>query len=165
MRTHSLKNVQKIPISLEKAWDFFSYADNLEIITPTDIDFKILTELKRVRVFEGQVIEYKIKLFPGLSFLWRTEITQVEEQKCFTDIQLKGPYKMWRHEHYFKSIDGGMEMTDMIHYKNPLGILGYLANWLFVKRKLKKIFEFRFKKVEELFGKWPSGQEYFGVIN
>jgi len=164
MRTHSLKTNQKIPVSLQQAWDYFSHPENLQAITPTDIDFKILTDLKGVKMFEGQIIEYKIKPLPGVSFFWRTEITQVEDQKCFTDVQLKGPYKTWRHEHYFKAIDGGVEMTDMVHYKNPLGILGNLANWLFVKRKLKKIFEFRFNKVEELFGQWPGGQEYIVLI-
>jgi ligand-binding SRPBCC domain-containing protein len=47
-------------------------------------------------------------------------------------------------------------MTDIVHYKIPLGLLGRLANTLFVARQLRQIFDYRFKKVEELFGVWPS---------
>jgi ligand-binding SRPBCC domain-containing protein len=65
---------------------------------------------------------------------------------------------MWQHQHHFKTIEGGVEMTDIVSYQNPLWLLGELANVLFIKRKLRSIFEFRFRKMEELFGKWPGGQ-------
>jgi ligand-binding SRPBCC domain-containing protein len=58
---------------------------------------------------------------------------------------------MWHHQHHFKEVEGGVEMTDLIHYKAPLGILGDIANDLFIKRQLEGIFEFRKKKVEEIF--------------
>jgi ligand-binding SRPBCC domain-containing protein len=85
-----------------------------------------------------------------------TEITQVKEMVYFVDEQRFGPYKMWQHQHHFKAIEGGVEMTDIVHYKNPLWIFGKIANRLFVKKKLKQIFEFRYKKVEELLGTWPN---------
>jgi ligand-binding SRPBCC domain-containing protein len=93
-----------------------------------------------------------------------TEITEVEEQKFFIDKQRKGPYAIWHHEHYFKETEGGVEMIDIVHYKNPLGFIGEIANSLFVKRQLKRIFEYRFQKVEEIFGKW-EGQECVMEIN
>jgi ligand-binding SRPBCC domain-containing protein len=80
----------------------------------------------------------------------------VQEHLFFVDEQRFGPYRLWHHQHLFRKIDGGVEMTDIVHYKNPLWFLGDLANWLFVKKKLRHIFDYRFKKVEELFGKWPS---------
>jgi ligand-binding SRPBCC domain-containing protein len=70
------------------------------------------------------------------------------------DEQRKGPYSLWHHQHHFKAIEGGVEMTDIVHYKNPLGILGRMANVLLVKKKLEHIFDYRVKKVEERFGKW-----------
>ncbi len=81
-----------------------------------------------------------------------TEITHVEEKKFFIDDQRYGPYSMWHHQHHFKETEKGVEMTDIIHYKLPLGFLGDIANTLFVKDQLEKIFDFRFKKAEELFG-------------
>jgi ligand-binding SRPBCC domain-containing protein len=163
MLTHSIKAVQKIPVSLQQAWDFFSDPSNLQAITPEDVDFKTITDLQGVKMHEGQIIEYKIKPLLGISFYWMTEITLVKDKELFIDEQRKGPYSLWHHEHHFKSIDGGVEMMDSVQYKNPLGPLGSLANVLFVKRKLKHVFKFRFKKVEELFGEWPGGQE-FGVL-
>ncbi|TMI96655.1 MAG: SRPBCC family protein [Bacteroidetes bacterium] len=85
-----------------------------------------------------------------------TEITHAEELKYFIDVQRKGPYSLWHHQHHFKKMEGGVEMTDIVHYKNPLGFIGEIANSVFIKRQLKKIFEYRFLKVEELFGKWQE---------
>jgi ligand-binding SRPBCC domain-containing protein len=95
-----------------------------------------------------------VKPVAGIPLYWMTEITQVKDRTYFIDEQRFGPYSLWHHQHHFKEIPGGVEMTDIIHYKNPLGILGRIANALFVKNKLKTIFDYRFKKVEELFGKW-----------
>jgi ligand-binding SRPBCC domain-containing protein len=72
------------------------------------------------------------------------------------DEQRVGPYSMWHHQHHFKEITGGVEMTDLVHYKNPFWILGGLVNGLFVKKQLKEIFDYRFNKVEELFGQWKD---------
>ncbi len=82
-----------------------------------------------------------------------TEITHVEDQKYFIDNQRYGPYSMWHHQHHFRETEAGVEMTDIIHYKLPLGFIGDIANSLFVKNQLDKIFDYRFKKTEELFGK------------
>lgn len=160
MPIHSIKTNQKIPISLQEAWDFFSDPANLQAITPQNIDFKILSKLNGIKMYPGQIIEYKIKPLLGISFYWMTEIAQIKDKELFIDEQRKGPYSLWHHEHHFIAIDGGVEMTDFVQYKNPLGLFGNMANGLFIKRKLRKIFEFRFKKVEELFGKWPAGQIY-----
>ena len=87
-----------------------------------------------------------------------TEITHVEEKKYFVDEQRFGPYAMWHHQHHFKVIDGGVEMTDIVHYKIPFWILGDLANIILVKSELTKIFEFRFAVVEQKFGGWKGHQ-------
>jgi ligand-binding SRPBCC domain-containing protein len=84
---------------------------------------------------------------------WITEITHVENLKYFVDEQRKGPYRIWHHEHHFKEIPNGVEMSDIVSYEIPLGILGRLAHPLVVQKKLKEIFDYRFAKVEEIFGK------------
>jgi ligand-binding SRPBCC domain-containing protein len=108
-------------------------------------------------MYAGQIIEYTVKPVLGIPLYWMTEITQVKDKEYFIDEQRFGPYSLWHHQHHFKAIDGGVEMTDIIHYKNPLGIFGKITNALFVKNKLKGIFDYRFKKVEEMFGHWPKG--------
>lgn len=156
MAAHSIKTVQKIPVSLDEAWAFFSNPANLQAITPDGMGFTIISKHHGDVMYAGQLIEYKVRPLAGIPLYWMTEITQVKDRAYFIDEQRFGPYSLWHHQHHFKEIPGGVEMTDIVHYKNPLGILGKIANALFVKQKLKTIFDFRYRKVEELFGRWEG---------
>jgi ligand-binding SRPBCC domain-containing protein len=156
MAVYSLKTVQSLPVSLERAWDFFSSPANLQSITPAKMGFKIISQHHGKKMYAGQIIEYKVKPVLGIPLYWMTEITHVQDQQHFIDEQRFGPYILWHHQHHFKAVPGGVEMTDIVHYKLPLWILGDIANSLFVKKQLKDIFDYRFQKVEELFGKWNS---------
>lgn len=160
MAVHSLKTVQKIPVSPELAWSFFSNPANLQTITPGDMGFKIISKHHGEKIYAGQIIIYKLSPFPGIPLYWVTEITQVQDCKYFVDEQRKGPYSLWHHQHHFKEIENGVEMTDLVHYKIPLGLIGKIAHHLFIKNKLRKIFEYRFNKIEELFGTY-KGQRKF----
>ena len=82
---------------------------------------------------------------------WITEITHVKENEFFVDEQRKGPYRIWHHEHHFKVVDGGVEMTDIVSYEIPFGIFGKIAHPLVVKKKLEEIFAFRLIAVDEIF--------------
>ncbi len=156
MAAHSIKTVQKIPISLEMAWDFFSNPANLQAITPENMGFRVISKHHGETMYAGQVIEYTVKPVLGIPLYWMTEITQVKDKEYFIDEQRFGPYSLWHHQHHFKAIEGGVEMTDIVHYKNPMWLFGRIANTLFVQKKLKDIFDYRFKKVEELFGVWKE---------
>lgn len=165
MAAHSIKTVQKIPISLERAWDFFSNPANLQAITPDNMGFQVISKHHGKIMYAGQIIEYRVKPVLNIPLYWMTEITQVKDKQYFIDEQRFGPYSLWHHQHHFKAIDGGVEMTDIVHYKNPMWVLGKLANALFVRQKLKGIFDYRFQKVEEMFGKWPGGQDGLVAIH
>ena len=156
MAAHSIKTVQKIPVSLDQAWEYFSNPANLQAITPENMGFKVISKHHGNKMYAGQIIEYSVKPVLNIPIYWMTEITQVKEGSYFIDEQRFGPYTLWHHQHHFKAIEGGVEMTDIVHYKNPLWIFGKIANVLFVKNKLKSIFDFRFKKVEEMFGRWEK---------
>lgn len=164
MAAHRIKTVQKIPASLKETWDFFSSPQNLDTITPDDMAFKTISKSGSEKIYPGQIIEYKVSPILRIPLYWMTEITEIEEEKFFIDEQRKGPYAVWHHEHHFKEIEGGVEMIDIVDYKNPFGFIGEIANSVFVKRQLKKIFEYRFQKVEEIFGKW-EGQEFVIEMN
>jgi len=151
MRLHSLKRVQVLPITLEKAWDFFSDPANLATITPSGMGFHILSEHRPDRMYAGQLIEYRVSPLLGIPLHWVTEITHVVEGKYFIDEQRFGPYSLWHHQHHFREVEGGVEMTDIVHYKIPLGLIGRLANVLFVRGKLEAIFNYRYVTVEKLF--------------
>lgn len=154
-KVHHLTSVQKLPISLEKTWEFFSEANNLLTITPPFLNLKVTNEVFGDEVYAGQIISYKVKPLAGIAVSWTTEITHIVKEKMFVDQQIKGPYKLWHHQHHFKSIEGGTEMTDIVHYRLPFGIFGEVAHPL-VKKKLFQIFAYRFDKINELFGRWPG---------
>jgi len=157
MSTFSIRTVQCIPADLRTVWSFFTEAQNLQAITPKNLGFTILSDNKPGYIYPGQIIEYTVKPVLGIPVYWMTEITHVQDQRFFVDEQRVGPYRLWHHQHHFREIPVGVEMTDIIHYRNPLGFLGNLANRLFVEAQLRKIFEYRFREVENLFGKWNKG--------
>lgn len=151
MATYTLQKTQQLPISLEEAWDFFSSPKNLKEITPDYMGFNIISGADK-QTYPGQIIEYTVKPVLGIPMYWMTEITQVRDMEFFIDEQRVGPYAMWHHQHFFKAIEGGVEMEDIIHYRLPLGPLGSIAHALFVKRQLEGIFKYRFTTLEERWG-------------
>jgi len=152
MAVYMFKRTQFIPVTLEEAWDFFSHPKNLAVMTPAYLNLKFTNELYGNEMYSGQVMTYNVRPILGIPMFWMTEITHVVPKKFFVDEQRFGPYSLWHHQHHFKEVDGGVEMTDLIHYKAPLGFLGDIANSLFIGKQLEGIFAFRKKKVEELFG-------------
>jgi ligand-binding SRPBCC domain-containing protein len=152
MAVYSIKEVQRMPVSLDEAWSFFSHPRNLAVMTPEYLNLKFTNELFGDEMYPGQVMTYKVKPVLGIPMFWMTEITHVMDRKFFVDEQRFGPYALWHHQHHFREIHGGVEMTDLVHYKVPGWIIGDLANTLFIRKKLEEIFSFRRKKVEELFG-------------
>lgn len=155
-KVYSLKTVQKLPVGIDVAWEFFSNPSNLKDITPADMGFRVISQQYGDAMYAGQIIEYKVSPLLGIPLYWMTEITQVEDKKYFIDEQRYGPYSLWHHQHHFKTIEGGVEMTDIVHYKIPFWFLGDIANTIFLQNELKKIFAFRFTKAEAIFGKWNS---------
>jgi ligand-binding SRPBCC domain-containing protein len=156
MAVYTICTVQKIPASIQEVWDLFSNPKNLQEITPGDMNFRVISKDESDQIFPGQIIEYKVSPLLGIPLYWKTEIREVRDSTFFMDVQLKGPYKLWQHEHHFKEIEGGVEMTDIVKYENPFGLIGRIANNLLVKKRLHNIFSFRYKQVEKLFGKWKD---------
>jgi ligand-binding SRPBCC domain-containing protein len=152
---HCLISIQKLPASLEETWNFFSNAHNLLTITPPFLNLKVTNEIFGDEVYAGQIIAYNVKPLAGIGISWVTEISHIQTKKMFVDEQRKGPYKLWHHQHHFKAIEGGTEMTDIVHYSLPFGIFGRIAHSM-VKKKLVEIFRYRFEKTNGLFGTWPG---------
>ncbi|PTM09234.1 MAG: cell division inhibitor [Bacteroidetes bacterium] len=153
MKIFRLHKKQNLPISIDEAWDFLSSPANLKIITPDYMSFDILSGADRP-MYPGQIIQYIVTPVLGIKTKWVTEITHVKDKHYFVDEQRFGPYSLWHHKHFIKEIEGGVEMEDIIDYKVPLGWLGQLVQPILVKPKLEEIFEYRTKKLEELFGKY-----------
>ena len=155
MKTYTVKFEQKLPISLEQAWDFFSSPLNLAKITPKKMAFIITSDYTAgQKMYQGMIITYKVAPLLGIKIDWMTEITHVKDGEYFIDEQRFGPFKFWHHEHHFKAIEGGVLMTDKLIYGMPFGLLGQIANAITVSKQTEEIFTYREKAVEDLFGKY-----------
>lgn len=148
---YRIERTQELPISLEEAWAFFSSPKNLAKITPKELGFVVHGNVPEV-MYPGLFIDYTVSPLLGIPMRWVTEITHVREGSYFVDEQRVGPYAIWHHEHFFESVPGGVKMTDVVHYKVPLGILGNLVHPWLVRPKLEQIFSYRWAANERMFG-------------
>ena len=145
-----IKQEQFLPITLDEAWHFFATPKNLNEVTPADMVFEIISELPDT-MYEGLLINYRLKPMLNIPIHWCTEITHIKEKVYFVDEQRKGPYNIWHHEHHFKSVANGVIMTDLLQYDIGKSFLGWIAGKLFVHKKVKAIFEYRKKALETQF--------------
>ena len=153
MKTYRVEFTQKVPVDLDTAWDFFSSPLNLTKITPEDMTFDVTSPVSEdTKMFPGMIITYQVSPLLGIKLNWVTEITHVKDKVYFIDEQRFGPFAFWHHNHHFESIDGGVLMHDILHYSVSWGPIGILANELMVRHKINEIFNYRYKKVEALFG-------------
>lgn len=150
---HRYNKQQQLYCNIETAWEFFSSPLNLEKITPKDLGFRVLSKIKNQEIYEGMIIDYIVSPIMHIPLKWKTEITQLEKLKSFTDFQLEGPYEYWNHYHEFIPNSHGVLMRDTVDYELPWGLLGNIALRLFVKKKLDYIFNFRHQVLEEKFSK------------
>ncbi len=152
MNIHRLERRQFLPISLEEAWPFFATPRNLEAMTPGFLRFRITSEVPDA-LYSGLIITYRIVAVAGIPLTWVTEIKHLEHHRRFVDEQRLGPYRFWFHEHGFRPVPGGIEMTDTVHYVMSWGWLGELVHAVFVRKRLDAIFDFR---REYLASRWPG---------
>ncbi|MFT4678403.1 MAG: ligand-binding SRPBCC domain-containing protein [Flavobacteriales bacterium] len=152
MGVYQFKKEQFFNQPLENLWGFISNPKNLKKITPDYMGFDISTEDLPDEMYEGMIISYKVSPVMGIKTTWVTEITHVKDKKYFVDEQRVGPYKLWHHQHFLESKDGGTLMSDIVTYQPPFGVLGSIANKILIRQKLEEIFRYRLKALNELFG-------------
>lgn len=153
MTKHILSSRHHIPADVETVWDFFARAENLGRITPRSMGFDIHTEAPSTE--SGSVIDYTVRPLFGIPTKWRTRIEAVEAPHRFRDVQEKGPYKSWVHEHRFTEVEGGVRMDDRVEYEMPFGPLGSLAHRMVVEAQLKHVFDFRATAIDDIFEPAP----------
>ena len=146
---HTFRAQTKITGNIDDVFKFFSDAQNLELITPPELSFKITSPIP-IKMETGALIEYKIRLF-GFSFQWKSIISKWEQNRQFLDEQLKGPYSKWVHTHTFEKNEGDIIISDIVNYRLPFAPFGEIVLPL-VKMQLKRIFDYRSKRIFELIG-------------
>jgi len=148
--SYRLRRTTRLDGDIATVFAFFKNPHNLETLTPRWLGFRILSTSDEV-VRTGTRIRYRLSLF-GIPMSWESRITEFVDNSHFADEQLSGPYSRWYHRHSFRAVDGGVEMTDDVEYRLPLGPLGRLAHWMVVRHQLRAIFDYRTRIIEEQFG-------------
>jgi len=154
MAYYQLIKTQKIPVTINEIWSFISSPENLKEITPEKMSFTVTSNNGTEKMYPGMIISYKVSPLLGIKLNWLTEITHVKDKEYFVDEQRIGPYSIWHHQHKIEPIEGGVLMTDIVTYQPPMGILGAIANSLFIKKQLQDIFDYRTIALEKRFGKF-----------
>lgn len=149
MKFHTLRRERQIPRRIEEVFRFFSDARNLEAITPPWLGFRTLTP-GPIQIAAGTRIRYRLSLH-GVPVTWTTGIRRWDPPRRFIDVQLSGPYRLWHHTHRFEPHDGGTLMSDVVRYRLPFGPLGRMVNALLVRRDVERIFDYRNRRIEEIF--------------
>lgn len=146
MKEYTLTRELWLPRPRDEVFPFFAEARNLEVLTPSWLQFEVLTPAP-IEMRPGTLIDYRIRVH-GVPIRWRTEIAEWRPPRRFVDVQVRGPYILWHHTHTFEERDGGTLCRDLVRYY-PRG--GALVNWLFVRRDVERIFAYRARRMTELF--------------
>lgn len=150
-KRYQLYRTQQLNCDIATAWKFFSSPYNLSRITPPEMNFTVLSNVKNVEIYEGMEIDYTVSPLFKIPLKWKTRIRKVDHEKYFEDIQEKGPYKFWKHKHEFYPNEKGVLMKDTVDFQLPLGVLGSVTYRLLVRKKLERIFDYRYQVLKKLF--------------
>lgn len=150
MKIYTFESEQWLPRPLDEVFAFFADTGNLQVLTPPWLHFKILTP-GPVEMKPGALIDYRLRLH-GVQIRWQSEITAWDPPHRFVDEQRRGPYLLWIHEHSFAGQDGGTVIRDRIEYVVPGGAP---VQKLFVGPDLRRIFDYRRRKLREIFAGVP----------
>jgi ligand-binding SRPBCC domain-containing protein len=149
---HVLEKRQELAVPLESVFQFFQQPENLDVLTPPWLRFRMLTP-GPLQMRTGAVFDYRISM-RGIPLRWTAAIVEYDPPHEFVDLQLRGPYSFWHHRHSFESTERGTLVTDCVHYELPFGPLGRWAHTLWTRSDLERVFDFRCARLSELQGEF-----------
>ena len=143
----------RVAADVEQTWAFFSAAENLPAITPPWLAFTNRAA-GPVPIENDALLDYTIR-WMGVPVKWRTKIIDWDAPRQFIDLQIRGPYALWHHQHTFTPArDGGAGVVcfDRVIYRLPLGPIGRLTHAAIVEKQLMEIFRYRRRVIGERLG-------------
>ena len=146
---YTLKRELVVNTTLEKAWSFISRPENLNLITPEDMSFKIVSDVPD-EMFNGLLVEYIVNIPIIGAQRWVSEIKHIKPNHSFVDEQRVGPYKLWYHFHKIEAVENGVLFTDEVTYQPPFSVFGQIANAVFIRKTLDRIFDYRTERFQAL---------------
>ena len=146
---YTLEQEQLVNADLERCWNFLKSPANLNLITPDDLHFQIVSSVPE-DMYNGLIIEYRISI-PVIGVQrWVAEIKHIRQNQSFVDEQRIGPYTFWYHYHELLATPDGTTLIDRVYYGVPYSIFGRLLHSLFIRKTLERIFTYRHAKLAEL---------------
>ena len=146
---YTLFREQYVTTTMAEAWDLLKNPANLDLITPPDLQFNIVSPIPKV-MFNGLIVEYRIRIPWFGVHTWVAEIKHIREKYSFVDEQRIGPYTFWYHYHQIDAEEGRVKLTDRVYYQVPYGLLGKVLHFFIIRNTLKRIFAYRKEKLAEL---------------
>ena len=146
---YTLHRETVVDTTMDKAWAFMGNPANLNRITPPDMAFEIRSHLPE-KMFEGMLVEYRVKIPAVGTRTWLSELKHIVPGHSFVDEQKIGPYQLWYHYHAIEPVQGGVRFIDQVTYNPPFGPLGRLAQILFIRKTLERIFDYREARFQQL---------------
>jgi ligand-binding SRPBCC domain-containing protein len=144
----TLYRKQRLPIPPAETFAFFERPENLALITPPWLGFRLLTP-PPIAMRAGLTLDYRVRVL-GVPWRWRSLIQEYDPPHGFRDVQLIGPYRLWDHRHRFRPERSGTLVEDLVVYEPPLGRLGTLLDRFVIRRRLQEIFEYRRRRIQAL---------------
>ncbi len=144
-RGFTLVREQRVPLPRAEVFRFFSDPRNLEALTPPWLRFQVVGT-STPAIGEGTLIDYRLRI-RGIPVRWRSRIRAWDPPRRFVDEQVRGPYRLWVHEHAFEAVGDETLVRDSVRY-DVLG--GKLIERFFVRPDLERVFDYRQRRLGEL---------------
>lgn len=149
-KLYTIRHSIDLNTTIDDAWNFFSNPQNLSVLTPPSLGFRIRSADEGA-IYPGQILTYELHPIARIPMTWVTEITHVRKPNYFVDEQRAGPYKLWHHQHIIEEISNGVRVRDIVDYQMRFGIFGSAAHALIVSRQLREIFAYRTQALNRFF--------------
>jgi len=147
MTIRELRFESEVAAPRARVFDFFSDASNLVPLTPPWVQVEWMGE-RQPTMRAGLEVKYRVRL-RGISFRWRGTITVWDPPNRFVDVQRRGPYRFWEHEHRFEETARGTRVVDHVRYAVWGG--GWVDRWK-VRPELERMFRYRQEVLPRLLG-------------
>jgi ligand-binding SRPBCC domain-containing protein len=169
---YELTDQFEVAADMDRCWQFFASAENLPLITPPWLKFSIAMPTPLPPINQDAVLDYTIR-WMGFPVKWRTKIIDWSPPRQFIDLQIRGPYALWHHQHRFEPIDpaggggsgggadgaAGVRCFDRVIYQLPVPLVRRVVHAAVVGKQLIEIFRYRRKIIGEHLGLLRAIQE------
>lgn len=125
----------------ECVFAFHELPDALARLTPPWEKSRVIQPAPDLHI--GSVAIVETKLFGLVPVRWVARHTLYDPPRMFEDVQVKGPFRFWRHRHIVLPHARGALLRDEVEYEPPLGLIGRLFAPLLIVPRLQRLFEYR----------------------